>query len=57
MNHLISRRLADFAKDAGLSACGHAQASNPAIAVEALGGIRKGRRLQQRTDSEPMGFL
>lgn len=48
VNHVISRRLVDFAKATG----------NPTIAVEDLGGIRNGRRLRkaQRTDLNRWAF-
>jgi IS605 OrfB family transposase len=48
VNHVISRRIVEFAKDTG----------NPTIAVEALGGIRNGRRLRkaQRTDLNRWAF-
>jgi IS605 OrfB family transposase len=48
MNHVISRRIIEFAKDTG----------NPTIAVEDLGGIRNGRKLrkQQRTDLNRWAF-
>jgi putative transposase len=48
MNHVISRRLVEFATDTG----------NPTIAVEDLGGIRNGRRLrkEQRTDLNRWAF-
>jgi IS605 OrfB family transposase len=47
-NHVISRRIVDFAKETG----------NPTIAVEDLGGIRKGRKLRkaQRTDLNRWAF-
>lgn len=47
-NHLISRRIVDFAKATG----------NPTIALEDLGGIRTGRRLrkEQRTDLNRWAF-
>jgi predicted transposase len=43
VNHLISRRIVEFARKSG----------NPTMALEDLGGIRAGRRLRkaQRTDS------
>lgn len=47
-NHVISRRIVEFAKDTG----------NPTIAVEDLGGIRNGRKLrkEQRTDLNRWAF-
>ncbi len=47
-NHVISRRIVDFARDTG----------NPTIALEDLGGIRQGRRLRkkQRTDLNRWAF-
>ncbi len=48
VNHVISRRLVDFARSTG----------NSTIAVEALGGIRNGRKLRkkQRTDLNRWAF-
>jgi IS605 OrfB family transposase len=47
-NHVISRRIVDFARDTG----------NPTIALEDLGGIRAGRRLRKapRTDLNRWAF-
>ncbi len=47
-NHVISRRIVEFAKET----------ENPTIAVEALGGIRKGCKLRkkQRTDLNRWAF-
>ncbi len=47
-NHVISRRIVDFARDTG----------NPAVAVEDLGGICNGRKFQkqQRTDLNRWAF-
>jgi IS605 OrfB family transposase len=48
VNHVVSRRIVEFAKDTG----------NPTITVEALGGIRNGRKLpkKQRTDLNRWAF-
>lgn len=47
-NHVISRRIVEFAKNTG----------NPTIAIEALGGIRNGHKLRkaQRTDLNRWAF-
>jgi IS605 OrfB family transposase len=47
-NHVISRRIVEFARDTG----------NPTIALEDLGGIRAGRRLrkEQRSDLNRWAF-